>query len=68
MFGHAFDFAFELTSQKQDASDVNPPTLRVEAALDRFHHRGDIARLEDFLISMHPHGPEDSATSFRAIL
>lgn len=33
MFSHAFDFAFELVSQEQDAADVTPETLR--AALIR---------------------------------
>ncbi|MFC3058542.1 hypothetical protein [Paenirhodobacter populi] len=29
MFSHAFDFAFEVTSAKQDASDVTPAMLRL---------------------------------------
>lgn len=45
MFSHAFDFAFEVTSQKRDASDVTPEMLRT-ALIHRASNLPDAELLE----------------------
>ncbi len=39
-----------------------------EAAHDRFHDRVAIATLDDFLITVRPHRPDDSFLSVREVL